>query len=436
MVAAALEDPAAAAQQIQAAATEFFTAVSGIPGIDRIDRANRLIRDVKVAGLYSVNSARVLGLPPEWGDALDEPYGYDPQALRNALNLYSNARVYLDHPETRIDETGRRVISASDRKVEDHFGRLINVRFVDGDGIRADLEYLECHPLASKILETAERMSEQLALSHRAFLDPVLSGGRVVIRSIRRVLSVDLITENPGTTVTLFESAANMDPNAPTTPAAQEADILGGAPPAAPAPGAPAAPTAPAQEDGDMEGGGSPSDLVMKGLQAAVMAVVTGEGSAADKMAKIQTLLEQMDAVASVLTDAGSAAPAAPAGEAPAASPAAAESAVNRVRGLQLVESAIQKELNQLRSEKEARLALESAGVQANATRIAAVAALPAAARAALVQEFKAGDARQTIESDSIFRFRGAPALESGAGDVFAPMDEVDSEKFVQSLRR
>jgi len=417
---------------LEKAALETFAALSAIPGPERIDRENRVIRDVKVAGLESVNTARVLGLPLEWGDALDKTYSYLESALQEALPLYEGSRVYLDHPETQIDESGRRVISSSDRKVADHFGRLRELRFVPGDGIRGNLEYLEKHPLAEKVLETAARMSEQLALSHRAFLEPVLVAGRVVVRAIRRVLSVDLITENPGTTVTLFESAVNMIPGQ-MAPAKTEAEAAGAGAVAAPA-ADPNRPTAPAQEEGAGEAGagGSPTDLVMQGLQAAAMAIIQQPGTSADKISQLTPILEQMDQVQAVLGG-GASGGGSSAGDGGGTAESRAKGKVPAGQA-QATESTMIRRLAQLEGEKAARQALETAGVKANETRVTALAAMPKASQAALLAEFKAADTRLSVESGDIFSSRGRAALESGSDDL-APSLEVNAKAFAASLR-
>lgn len=171
-----------------------------------VDRAAKVIRGVKVLGLESRNSGRVLGLDQrEFGDAVGKPYGYDEAAVKAAIPLYEGCAVNVDHPASEMDATGRRVIKGG-RGVMERFGRLKNVRF--DKGLVADLEYLESHPAAQTILETAERMPEQIAMSHHATWRYELRGGRAVATEARSVHSVDLIGERPGTTSTLFESAA------------------------------------------------------------------------------------------------------------------------------------------------------------------------------------------------------------------------------------
>jgi hypothetical protein len=190
--------------------------VSGSPH-SRIDRQAKVLRAVKVLGLLSANTGRGLGLDPrEYGSALDRPYRYDPEAVRLAVPLYEGIAVNIDHPETTASAEGRRV-AANGRSAADRFGRLINVR-VTADGLVADLEYLASHPLAEMILETAERMPEQLALSHHARCEFDLRQGEVVVRRIVAVHSVDVIGDRPGTTRSLFESQTPPKSENPESP--------------------------------------------------------------------------------------------------------------------------------------------------------------------------------------------------------------------------
>lgn len=171
----------------------------------RVDRNSRVIRGVKVLGLKSRNSARVIGIDS------DEPYSYSLEALRSAIPLYENCKVFIDHPVFAYDSRGGRRMADGDRQVKDYFGRLVNVR-VAPDGLYADLEYLATHPLAESVLEVAERMPEQLAMSHHAYTRPtVKADGSVVIEHISEVHSVDLIAAKPGTTASLFESMKGSD---------------------------------------------------------------------------------------------------------------------------------------------------------------------------------------------------------------------------------
>lgn len=181
--------------------------ISGAEAEERIDAENHVIRGVKIIGLRSQNPASVFGLSRrEFGEALDKPYRYSLEALKDAARLYEGVRVYLDHPHYTVDRSGARHIESAEREVEDHFGRIVNVQ-VREDGLYGDLEYLASHTHAAKVIETAQRMPEQLALSHNALTEPQLVNGEVVIVRISHVRSVDLISERPGTTTNLFESS-------------------------------------------------------------------------------------------------------------------------------------------------------------------------------------------------------------------------------------
>lgn len=147
----------------------------------RVDRALNIIRGVKVMGFESLNTGRTLGLDArDFGDAVNKPYLYDRHAVQRALPLYEGVTVRMDHPEFSYKADGTRVFSRKDRKVGETFGRLINCRLAES-GMFADLEYLSSHPLSEMTIETAERMPEQIALSHAIDFVPALRNGRVVI---------------------------------------------------------------------------------------------------------------------------------------------------------------------------------------------------------------------------------------------------------------
>lgn len=402
--------------------------VSPAGSTDPVDESAKIIRGVKVCGLESVNTGRTLGCPDAWGQAVDKPYLYTEQALRDAVEagLYTNARVYCDHIETGIDAQQRRVISQRDRQLGEHFGRLVNVRYVPGDGIRADLEYLESHPYAKKVLESARRMPEQIALSHVVRMQPSLIDGRVQITKIRGVRSVDLIAERPGTTSTLFESAAMLK-----TPPKRRMR------------------TTPALEDGIMDPSmmgtdtgeeltQNPADLVNEGISDAIMAIVIGEGAAADKLAKIQPLLEQMDALSVALGGGSSGGSEADASKTdtsktpPAAPPAkpGTESAAMKDSGLKYpagtvvggkdmsgqpimvaVESApaqpgagsgdadLRAKLARMEARESARQKLEESGVKVTTKRLDVLQVLGTEAQVDAIAEFKAADGVTAVES-------------------------------------
>lgn len=376
---------------------EFAGPLASGPSNDRIDRDNRIIRDVKISGFLSVNPAKVLGLPSAWGEALDEPYSYSPEALQDAVPLFEGVRVYIDHPESAIDGNGQRVISGTGRKVSDHFGRLVNVRFVAGDGLRGDLEYLASHPLAEKIIEAAERMPDQVGLSQRSYVEPVLQGNRVVVQRINAVQSVDLIAERPGTTKTLFESAPMELNEKPAVATATETDgeVAAGA----------------AEAD--------PKDAIRAGLNKAAMAIFEGDGTAAEKLEKLKPLLEEADKIIGILSGDTSAAAAA----------ASEESAKNHSAG----NAALEQQVRDLTARENARVALESAGVAVSTIRIKALAPLADADRTALIAEFKKQDA---ASERSVLESRAFPARSGGAGHAgAAAVEKFDPKTFVEELR-
>ena len=171
---------------------------------DRIDKENRVNRGVKIIGLHSGNSVRVVGIDS------DETYDYTPEALEAAIPLYERVVVNLDHPEFEIDRNGERH-AVSVTKTAQRFGRLVNVKFIEEKGLFCDLEFLATHPQAPMIIEAAERMPETIALSHNARGKVVKQDGRYVVNEISEVRSVDLIAEKPGTTHSLFEQLTDKE---------------------------------------------------------------------------------------------------------------------------------------------------------------------------------------------------------------------------------
>lgn len=178
------------------------------PFADRIDRENRVIRGVKILGLQSGNSVRVVGIPS------DEKYEYTPEALKAAISMYEGVPVNLDHPEFETGRDGsRKAVSAT--KTRQRFGWLSDVEFIEGRGLFGNLEYLGNNPNAEMILEAAERKPDIFALSHNARGSVVKRDGKFVVDEIGEVRSVDLIAEKPGTTHSLFEQLDNEEISMP-----------------------------------------------------------------------------------------------------------------------------------------------------------------------------------------------------------------------------
>lgn len=368
-------------------------------GQTRIDTEAKIIRGVKVVGLESVNTARIAGFPDALGeDVMDEPYAYAEEALQEALPLYEGARVFFDHPSSEIDEDGRRVTTSTDRKFRDRLGKLINCVFVAGQGIFADLQYLASEPLVPKLLEAAVDMPETIALSHRAYVMPSRIGNRVVVTKVSHVTSVDLITENPGTTKNLFESSAPMagEPEKKEPPKATENMLPGGA-------------TPPARED-DLPGAGGaaapvttdPKEAILNGICAACDAIIRGEGTAQEKLDKMKPLLENQDTMNEALG-----------GGAGKAAGDAEESAAR----------------TQLRLRDEAMGVLEAAGVKVTKARIAVIAATPKEAHQAVLGEYARLDGVTLLESTPV------PARSGGAGPTPAqPAGEWSADDMMKRL--
>ena len=144
----------------------------------RIDSEGGVLRDIKILGLKSANG-RI----------------YDAAAVRAALHLYEGAPVRVDHPR-KADEP---------READDVFGWLKNVRVAEDGSLRGDLHYLKSHPLASRVVEAAERNPRLYGLSHNIEAQCEQDGDMVRVVSIQRVLSCDLVAD-PATTQGLYEN--------------------------------------------------------------------------------------------------------------------------------------------------------------------------------------------------------------------------------------
>src|SRR3990167_3128004 len=179
-------------------------------GAARVDTANKVIRGVKILGLESRNTGRVLGLSEmEFGDAVNEPYAYTMECLRQAAPLYEGATVYSNHVEFGYTEDGHRYVKGDGRKNDDMAGWLSNVKAIEGKGLYADLNYYDAGSGTGILVEVAMRRPDQLALSHEAEFDgPELINGRIYLTKIVAVNAVAIVNGTPGTTNGLFEQHA------------------------------------------------------------------------------------------------------------------------------------------------------------------------------------------------------------------------------------
>jgi len=147
----------------------------------RVDRKAGIIYGVKVLGLVSENGRR-----------------YTPSAVKAAARLYEGVRVNVDHPEKDASQP---------RSAYDRLGKLINIRYVEGEGLYGDLEILMTHPMAKRICEAAERMPDAFGMSHNAQGEgDEDKDGTFVVNKIAEVRHVDLVAD-PATTKSLSESA-------------------------------------------------------------------------------------------------------------------------------------------------------------------------------------------------------------------------------------
>ncbi len=151
----------------------------------QIDRSAGVIRNVKILGLTSRNH-RV----------------YPEATLREAIPLYENARVNLNHPDGNPAES---------RKYQDRFGLIKNVRLLSGEGLFGDFHFNPKHALAEQLLWDAENSPENVGFSHNVQAILKNQDGEQVVEKIVLVRSVDLVAD-PATTSGLFESYNGTEP--------------------------------------------------------------------------------------------------------------------------------------------------------------------------------------------------------------------------------
>ena len=144
----------------------------------RVDREKGVIPGVKLLGTLSRKGRE-----------------YPKEVMARALPLYEGMRVNVDHVEP-----GQR------RSLRDRIGLVRNVTLRE-DGLYGDFHFNPKHALAEQIAWDAENAPQNLGFSHDTRGTSRTSGGRVVVESIDKVLSVDLVA-NPATTAGLFEDDA------------------------------------------------------------------------------------------------------------------------------------------------------------------------------------------------------------------------------------
>lgn len=215
----------------------------------KVDRDLGVIRGVKVLGHVSANGRE-----------------YSKSAVSKARTMYEGLRVNINHPKKAGDQ----------RDLADRFGRLTRVREAS-DGLYADLEYLKSHPLAEMATEAAERMPDQLGLSHNAEGRVVTRNGKQLVEEIIRVRSVDLVSD-PATVRGLFEAEGMMD-----------GEEIPGDMGAAPAAG---------------------GNAIAEAFKAEINKIIDGDGDVQTKAAAIKDLLKALDQTMAKLNGEKKAAPA------------------------------------------------------------------------------------------------------------------------------
>lgn len=129
----------------------------------------------------------------------DNGYRYQSEALKNAVTLYENKSVMIDHPP--LDKARK------NRPLRETFGKIKNPRYEKGstpdeEGVYGDIKCIKAHEMANVVFEMAEEMPDEFGMSHNA--DAIEDRNGDIVR-IARVRSVDLV-RNPATTKSLFES--------------------------------------------------------------------------------------------------------------------------------------------------------------------------------------------------------------------------------------
>ena len=146
----------------------------------RIDKAQGVIRDVKVCGQSSRNNRE-----------------YSPQALRDIAAKAEGANVCLDHDKA----------NPGNRREAEAWGTLRNVHVV-GDEVRGDLHYIKSHGDTPRLLERIERGIGRIGLSIAAEGRSNRRGERMIVEAVDKVFSVDLVS-GPATVDSLFEDTSH-----------------------------------------------------------------------------------------------------------------------------------------------------------------------------------------------------------------------------------
>lgn len=263
----------------------------------RIDRDAGIIYGVRALGAESRNTHGERGV---------EATEYAESAHDDAVRLYENLAVPTDHV---IDPKVR------GRSVADPFGQLRNCRKSKDEQGRTitvgDLHYYRTHPLAERVLEDVERQIGNYGLSHNAVSSRErvdLGRKRLVIEGLASAKSIDLVFR-PASNRNLYESQEPPMTKKPFRALIEQ--LMAGF--ENPAKGKPKLRKVKwcrhLLEDDSMMGemspmaaeveaeGEDPEEAIEEAFCTAVAAVVRGEGTAEEKLAKIEVLLTAQEAL-------------------------------------------------------------------------------------------------------------------------------------------
>ncbi len=151
-------------------------------GADQIDETAGVIRGVKLIGNVSRNGR-----------------DYPDSVIRDGIEHYAGADVYLDHPKNPGDS----------RSVTEKIGWIENPTSVTGKGGFGDFHFNPAHPATEQLLWFAKNKPSKIGFSHNASLRMGQKlNGRDQIAAIIGVRSVDLVAD-AATTASLFEHVDN-----------------------------------------------------------------------------------------------------------------------------------------------------------------------------------------------------------------------------------
>lgn len=175
----------------------------GLPAEIDLDEEAGLLRGVKILGLTSQNGKR-----------------YSPQAIKGALPLLEQARVFIDHGLE--DDQGREL----PRKVGDRFGRLKEVTQNPAGEAVGTLQFNPKHPRAASFCWFAKNDPAGIGMSIVGYGNGTKqSDGIKLVEQITKIISVDIV-DGPATTMGLYEQEgfkASKDPQAEAQAHAQAA---------------------------------------------------------------------------------------------------------------------------------------------------------------------------------------------------------------------